>query len=151
MERDIRCLCERCRGDYIAAGYLVETTNQVVRSSCDKCERMGVEVEILRLKPRRKIVIVCSPFGGKEENLIRAREYCAREVKAGNIPLAPHLIFPQFLDEATERSKGISFGIEIIKRAGDELHVYETPTDGMQQEIRAAIERGIKVVYMEVE
>lgn len=147
MSADIRCLCACCRADYERAGYEIIPIMPIKREPCDKCERMGVNVELI---PSRKpnVVFVCSPFGGLVENQELAAKYCAQEVKAGNIPFAPHLIFPLFMSELTEREKAISFGIEMLYRC-DELHVYEQPTSGMKREIRAAISKGIKVVYME--
>lgn len=145
---DIRCLCERCKADYEQAGYTVKVQIPINRGHCDKCERNGVDVELLKLERHRKIVGVCSPFGGSEENLAKAREYCAQEVKAGNIPIAPHLIFTQFMSEETDRDKGISFGIELLSRL-DELHVYCKPTSGMRREIETLSKKGMKIVYME--
>lgn len=145
--KDIRCLCQGCRADYEAAGYLIIPILPIERDRCDKCERPGVHIE-LRKATKPKLVFVCSPFGGLYENQERAAKYSAREVAAGNIPFAPHLLFPWFMSELTERDKAIRYGIEVLYRC-DELHVYEKPTSGMKREISAAIAKGIKVVHME--
>ena len=146
--RDIRCLCANCRNDYVQAGYEIIPVLPIERESCDKCERPGVNVEVRKVV-RPKLVFVCSPFGGLYENQERAAKYSANEVKAGNIPFAPHLLYPWFMSELNEREKAINYGIEMLYRC-DELHVYEKPTNGMKREIAAAIAKGIKVVYMEV-
>ena len=145
--KDVRCLCQCCRADYERAGYEVIPILPIQRKTCDKCERPGINIE-LRQSKIPKLVFVCSPFGGLYENQELAAKYSAREVAAGNIPFAPHLLFPWFMSELTEREKAIRFGIEMLYRC-DELHVYEKPTSGMKREIAAAIAKGIKVVYVE--
>ena len=97
------------------------------------------------------VVFVCSPFGGKKKNLDAAINYCLMEVELGNTPFAPHLLYPQMLDEATDRQLGIDMGIEMLQRC-DELHAWGGMiTPGMQKEIDAAEHMGIPVVMMEVQ
>ena len=49
--------------------------------------------------PFRPVVYICSPYAGDvERNVLRARRYCRYAADQGFIPLAPHLLFPQFLD-----------------------------------------------------
>ena len=48
----------------------------------------------------RPIVYICSPYAGDtESNVKAAREYSRFAVDMGYIPFAPHLLFPQFLDD----------------------------------------------------
>lgn len=94
------------------------------------------------------VVFVCSPFGGKKKNLDAAINYCLMEVELGNTPFAPHLLYPQMLDEKTDRWLGIQMGLELLERA-DALHVWgDKITEGMQMEIEFAIDNGIPVVQM---
>ena len=61
----------------------------------------------------RPIVYICSPFAGDiDTNLKAARAYSRFAVEAGYIPIAPHLLFPQFLNGADpqERELGLFFG-----------------------------------------
>lgn len=96
------------------------------------------------------VVFVCSPYGGKRANVKRAINYCLMEIEMGNVPFAPHLLYPQILDEATDRQLGIDMGLEILQRV-DELHAWSDEiTPGMRQEIDAAEHMGIPVRYMEV-
>ena len=45
----------------------------------------------------RPLVFICSPFAGDMEgNAARAREYCRFAVAENCIPVAPHLLFPQY-------------------------------------------------------
>ena len=61
---------------------------------------------------------VCSEFGGLESNLELARKYCKYAMEQGRNPLAPHLLFPQLLDDGSEdeRALGIRLGIEWMKQ-----------------------------------
>lgn len=49
----------------------------------------------------RPLVYICSPYSGDiEVNVELARQFCGFAVGAGKIPFAPHLLFPQFMDDA---------------------------------------------------
>ncbi|HMM30359.1 MAG TPA: DUF4406 domain-containing protein [Clostridia bacterium] len=95
------------------------------------------------------VVFVCSPYGGKQANIDRAINYCLMEIELGNTPYAPHIFFPQFMDEETERWEAIQMGLEMLDACA-ELHVWSNEiTEGMKAEIEHAEENGIPVVYME--
>lgn len=55
----------------------------------------------------RPLVYICSPyFGDTKNNVELARASCAHALSRHKIPLAPHLLFPQFMDytDASERA-----------------------------------------------
>lgn len=65
----------------------------------------------------RKKVFICSPFRGDVAgNSAEAAGYCRRAYEEGHIPIAPHLLFPQFLNEDSfkERADGIAMGLELL-------------------------------------
>ena len=48
----------------------------------------------------RPLVYICSPLSGDVDgNMEKARQYCRFALEQGQIPLAPHLMFPQFMDD----------------------------------------------------
>lgn len=97
----------------------------------------------------RKKVFICSPFRGDiPGNSIKAAEYCRRAYETGYLPIAPHLLFPQFLQEDSlkERTDGISMGLELLLEC-DEIWVFGDATEGMEQEIRFAVEHGIHIYF----
>ena len=96
------------------------------------------------------LVYVASAYsdGIITENIKKAREYSRREVEKGNIPITPHLYFPQFLDEKTERDKAMGMNKELFGLC-EELHVYGRITAGIKQEIEWAKELGISIKYYE--
>ena len=45
-----------------------------------------------------KLIFVCSPFQGKQENIEKAKQYCRMLVDMNHIPIA-HVYFSQFMDD----------------------------------------------------
>ena len=43
MCEDIRVYCKQCAQDVRDAGYVLKRTDNVYKSECDKCNRMGFE------------------------------------------------------------------------------------------------------------
>lgn len=99
---------------------------------------------------QRPLVFICSPFAGDMEgNTKRAREYSRFAVSKDCIPIAPHLLFPQFLEETDPagRELGISFGL-VLQSMCREMWVFgDTVSKGMAVEIEKAGERGIPIRY----
>lgn len=98
-----------------------------------------------KAKAYRPLVFVCSPFAGDvEQNIINARRYCDYAVRQNAIPFAPHLLYPQFMDDSdpADRELGIFFGLILLTKC-DEIWVFgNTISDGMRQEITEAHKRG---------
>jgi hypothetical protein len=91
------------------------------------------------------VVFVSSPYRGDlEKNVAFAQECCAYEIALGNTPYAPHLFFPQFMEDD---DMGIQHGLEILARC-DELHAWGRTSPGMKMEIEYAESIGIPVRYM---
>ena len=89
----------------------------------------------------RPIVYVCSPFAGDiERNIANARRYCRFAVDSGSIPLAPHLLFPQFMDDADpkERELALFFGNAIMSKCSEVWVFGERISSGMASEIKRA-------------
>ncbi|EGA94889.1 hypothetical protein HMPREF9474_01240 [ [[Clostridium] symbiosum WAL-14163] len=96
-------------------------------------------------------IFICSPFRGDEEgNSVKAAGYCRRAYEEGHLPIAPHLLFPQFLNEDSlkERADGIAMGLELLFGC-DEMWVFGEATEGMEQEIRFAVEHDIHIWFKE--
>jgi len=92
-------------------------------------------------------VFICSPFRGDvARNRAIARAACRQVVLAGDAPFAPHLLYPDFLDDdaAAERSLGIGAGLAWLAVA-DEVLVVGDPTEGMRAEIAAAETPGLPI------
>ena len=96
----------------------------------------------------RPVVYIASPYAGEtEDNISRAKGYCRFAVSKGVIPLAPHLLYPQFMDDDDEdqRILGLRFAIALLCRC-DELWVFgEKISAGMAKEIEKAEKRGMRI------
>ena len=97
-----------------------------------------------------KKVYICSPYRGDvETNVQNARKYCRAAVELGCLPIAPHLLFPQFLDDDNprERERGMIMAHELIFMC-DELWVFglDNPSEGMGKEICWAEGAGVPVL-----
>lgn len=101
-----------------------------------------------KAKAWKPCVFICSPFAGDIEiNTMRAIRYTRFAVASGAIPFAPHLLYPQVLDEndITERELGLFFGLVWLGKC-DELWVFgRYISNGMSREIAKAKKRGIPI------
>ena len=89
----------------------------------------------------RPLVYVCSPLSGDVDgNMEKARQYCRFALEAGSIPLAPHLMFPQFMndDDPEERELAIFMDIVLMGKCSEVWVFGETISEGMQIEIDRA-------------
>lgn len=98
-----------------------------------------------------RYIFVCSPYRGNIlENTKKAKEYCREIAKNGDLPIAPHLYFTQFLDEKNEqeREMGIEYGISLLWHCY-EMYVFgDKITEGMKKEIDYAKKMGIGIKYV---
>ncbi len=99
-------------------------------------------------KRYRPIVYICSPYSGDvERNTVKARRYSRYAVEQGAIPIAPHLLLPQFMDEETERPLAMFMDIAILSKC-KELWVFGEPTAGMKEEIAYAERKHMTIKYL---
>lgn len=103
-----------------------------------------------KAKPYLPLVYIASPFAGDpERNTERARGYCRLAVSKGCIPLAPHLFYPQFMDDddCETRELAIFFALVLLGKC-DEIWVFgERRSEGMEREIAKARKRNMPIRY----
>ena len=100
------------------------------------------------------IVYICSPYAGDiKTNVKNARRYSRFAVKKGYLPITPHLLFPQFLDDTNldEREIGIHMELVLISKCVEVWVFGERISEGMQREIKRARWRGIKLRFFSSE
>ena len=93
---------------------------------------------------------ICSPYAGDiENNTAAARRYSRFAVEAGYIPIAPHLLFPQFLDDSNpkERELGLFFGNAILSKCAEMWVFGDRISEGMEAEIKRATWKGHRIRY----
>ena len=97
------------------------------------------------------MVYICSAYSGDVEgNTEKARRYSRFAVDAGKIPIAPHLLLPQFMEEESERELAMFMDIAILSKCR-ELWVFGEPTAGMENEIAYAERKQMTIKYFNEE
>lgn len=106
--------------------------------------------ELAAKRAYRPLVYICSPLAGNiDGNMEKARHYCKFAVRNGAIPLAPHLLFPQFMDDtySDERALAMFMNMVLLGKC-DQLWVFgKTISEGMAAEIGKAEKRGMVIRY----
>jgi hypothetical protein len=100
------------------------------------------------------MVYICSPYAGNiEENVFHARRYSRFAVEKGYLPITPHLLYPQFLDDTlqSERDLGIFFGIVLMSKCSEVWVFGEKISNGMKIEVGRAKSKGYKLRYFNCE
>lgn len=109
-----------------------------------------IEKEERTLRAFRPIVYICSPFSGDVEGNVKAAQgYSRHAVDNGYIPIAPHLLFPQFLndDNPTERQLGLFFGNALMSKCSEIWVFGNTISAGMEAEIKRARWKNYRLRY----
>lgn len=102
------------------------------------------------LRAFRPIVYICSPYSGDvETNVAAARRYSRFAVDKGYIPIAPHLLFPQFLDDTNppERELGLFFGNALMSKCAEVWVFGSYISAGMESEIKRAKWKDYRLRY----
>lgn len=112
-----------------------------------KCKKRE-EKKVLRTF--RLIVCICSSYAGDiEAKGAVARRYSRFAVEKGRIPIAPHLLFPQFLNDSNpaERELGLFFGNAIMSKCSEVWVFGERISNGMTAEIKRARCKNYRLRY----
>ena len=98
------------------------------------------------IKDYRPLVYICSPYSGNPPgNTEKARRYSRFAVDQGAIPIAPHLLLPQYMKEESERDLALLMDMVILDRC-KELWVFGNfISAGMQAEIQRARKKRMKI------
>lgn len=115
---------------------------------------VNIEQEQRALRAFRPIVYICSPFAGDiEANVAAARRYSRFAVDEGYIPIAPHLLFPQFLNDADpqERELGLFFGNALMSKCSEVWVFGSHISSGMEAEINRAKWKNYRLRYFSEE
>ena len=110
----------------------------------------NIEAERKALRAFRPIVYICSPFAGDVEgNIKNAKRYCRFAVDSGYIPIAVHLLFPQFMDDADpeERELALFFGNAIMSKCSEVWVFGSHISSGMEAEIKRAKWKNYRLRY----
>ncbi len=96
----------------------------------------------------RPLVYVCSPYAGDiENNINNARKFSRFAAEQNAIPVTPHLMYPQFLNDSDqeEREMAMHFNYVLLGKC-NELWVFGgVISKGMAREIGVAKKRRMKI------
>lgn len=126
---------------YNSEGYFDPTAHEAMTT---------IEQEQRCLRAFRPIVYICSPYAGDiEANVKSARAYSRFAVETGYIPIAPHLLFPQFLNDAVpaERELGLFLGNAIMSKCSEVWVFGQNISAGMEAEIKRAKWKNYRLRY----
>lgn len=105
----------------------------------------SIRRELTKFRP---IVYICSPYRGDPEgNAEKARRYCRFAVESGAIPVAPHLFFPQFMKEETERELAMQMDMVLLAHCRQVWVFGSFLSEGMGAEIAQAKRKKMKIRY----
>lgn len=110
----------------------------------------AIEKEEKALRAFRPIIYICSPYAGDiEKNVKAAQRYSRFAVNKGFIPIAPHLLFPQFLNDGIpeERQLGLLFGNALMSKCTEVWVFGSTISSGMAAEIKRAKWKNYRLRY----
>lgn len=102
----------------------------------------------------RPLVYICSPYSGDiEDNVKLARTLCAHAVARHTIPLAPHLLFPQFMDDTDPDARDLAmFFNRILLSKCEAIWVYTARVSaGMRAEIEWAHHLELPITYLDAD
>lgn len=136
---------------YNSEGYYDPTTYEALKI-VEKEERAAKRAANL-YKPNefRPLVYICSPYrGDTEKNAEKARKYSRFAVESKAIPMTPHLLYPQFMDDSNPEERYLATHVINYVLIGkcQEVWVFgENISEGMDREIALAEKRRMKIRY----
>ncbi|WP_312645463.1 DUF4406 domain-containing protein [Hydrogenoanaerobacterium sp.] len=101
-----------------------------------------------------KLIYVASPYAGDiEKNTEFAKKACRHVMNEGHAFFAPHLLYPQLLNDANpdERQAGLDMGIAVLGKCDELWACGDRISSGMQAEIDLAKQLGIPICYVSEE
>ena len=130
---------------YNAEGYIDLTAYEAL-SRIEREERRAKKAAAYR-----PLVYICSPYshGCINDNIENARRYSRFAVDTHYVPIVPHLLFPQFLDDrlAEDRQTAMSLNQVLLEKCSQLWVFGSVRSEGMQQEIQWAKQRQITIRY----
>lgn len=123
-------------------GYLDKTAHDAIRNIQREEKAADKKAAYLPL------VYVCSPYAGDiETNTEKAKKYSRFAMDQGTIPVTPHLMYPQFMDDTNkdEREKAMHFNYVLLGKCTEVWVFGGVISRGMAHEIGVAKKRRMKI------
>ena len=132
-------------------GYSDPTTYEALRQAEKPTREPQKAADILTFDGFRPLVYICSPYAGDVKlNIANARRYSRFALSQKAIPLTPHLLYPQFMDNNNpieQRFTRYKINYVLVGKC-DELWVFGSViSSGMEYEIHVAKKRKMRIRY----
>ena len=98
----------------------------------------------------RPVVYICSPYAGDvETNVKAAQRYSRFAVDSGYLPIAPHLLFPQFMDDSDghDHNTAMFMNMILMTKCAEVWVFGELISSGMAAEIDRAKRKNYTIRY----
>ena len=135
---------------YNCEGYFDPTAYEAFINIEKETRAASLESLSRRVPNYRPLVYICSPYAGDIGwNVQNALRYCRFAMKQKCLPLAPHLYFTRFLDDANEeqRAEGLFMGYILMTKCAEVWVFGDYISRGMASEINSAERRGMRIRY----
>lgn len=132
-----------CINKYNSQGYYDPTTYEALTNIIreERAEKNAA------FKP---LVYICSPYSGDVDvNVKKARGFCRFALEKNGIPIAPHLLFPQFMNDDIPQERELAMFMNMVLLGKcNELWVFgKRISEGMRVEIQKAKQRCMAIRY----
>lgn len=136
---------------YNNEGYHDPTTYEALRKVAAEEKRTKKIPDFLTFTGYRPLVYICSPYAGDvQQNTENARRYSRFALLRNTIPLTPHLLYPQFMDDSNPAERQLAqhkINYVLVGKC-DELWVFGSVlSSGMEYEVSIAKKRRMKIRY----
>lgn len=99
----------------------------------------------------RPLVYISSPFrGNTERNIENARKYSRFAIESHAIPMTPHLLYPQFMDDSNPEERYLAthtINYVLLGKCSEVWVFGGYISTGMEREITLAEKRKMKIRY----
>lgn len=98
------------------------------------------------------LVYICSPYAGDvDHNVTNARAYSRFAVDNNTIPITPHLLYPQFMDDSREEERELAmhFNYVLLGKCTELWVCGGLVSQGMAREIGLARKRRMKIRWFD--
>ncbi|WP_394870336.1 DUF7768 domain-containing protein [Clostridium butyricum] len=130
---------------YNTEGYYDPTTYEALT-------RISIGEKAEKKSAFRPLVYICSPFSGDiENNITKARRFCRFALEQNTIPIAMHLLLPQFMDDGNpkERELAMHFNYVVLGKCNELWVLGSAISSGMEHEIYVAKKRKQKIRWFD--
>lgn len=136
------------------SGYSDPTAGKALSHIIHENNVQKENLQLEEMKNRKKVYVVSKYCGDTQVNVWKACNCCKYVIRHGCMPIASHLLYPQFLEDRDplQRKLGCQFGLALLAICREVWVFTENRelSDGMRAEIAEARKLKKKVRYIDM-